>query len=75
MSASAWDSFQAWLAMGGYGLYVWGSLAMCAAVMAGELLALRALRRALQAEAAAAGDATTPVAPRRPVITQPETMS
>ena len=37
------------LAMGGYALYVWGSLGMCAAVAVGEVLALRARRRALLA--------------------------
>lgn len=46
-----------WLAMGGYGLYVWGSLLMCAAVFAGELLALRAQRLALAAELREVDDA------------------
>lgn len=38
------------LAMGGYGLYVWGSLGMCAAVVAAELMAIRARRRALRGD-------------------------
>ena len=33
--------------MGGYGLYVWGSFAVTAAVLLGEVWALRAKRRAL----------------------------
>lgn len=40
-----WSSLAEFLAMGGYGLYVWGSFAVTAAVMAGELLALRQRRR------------------------------
>jgi heme exporter protein D len=36
--------------MGGYGLYVWGSFAVTAAVMLGEVWALRAARRALLRE-------------------------
>ena len=43
----AWQSWSDFFAMGGYGLYVWGSFAVTAAVMLGEVLALRAARRAL----------------------------
>ena len=43
-----WKSFADFAAMGGYGLYVWGSFAMCAVVFAIELLALRQRRRALR---------------------------
>ncbi len=43
----AWQSWSDFLAMGGYGLYVWGSFAVTAAVMLGEVWALRATRRAL----------------------------
>lgn len=48
MSWSTWSQFAA---MGGYGLYVWGSFGMCAVVLVLEpaLLALR--RRALVREA------------------------
>ena len=44
-----WPSFDAFVAMGGYGLYVWGSFAVCALAFAVELLALRQRRKALQA--------------------------
>ena len=36
----------------GYGLYIWGSIGMCAAVFVAEVLALRARRRALQGRVA-----------------------
>ncbi|WP_300648605.1 heme exporter protein CcmD [Hydrogenophaga sp.] len=39
------------LAMGGYGLYVWGSLGMCAAVVVAELVVIRLRRRLLVQEA------------------------
>ena len=42
-----WNSWSDFFAMGGYGLYVWGSFAVTAAVMLGEVLALRASRRTL----------------------------
>lgn len=45
-----WSSLAEFLAMGGYGLYVWGSFAVTAAVMAGELLTLRQRRRRAIAE-------------------------
>ena len=38
------------LAMGGYGLYVWGSLGMCAAVVVAELMVIRFRRRLLAQE-------------------------
>lgn len=41
-----WDSMTQFLAMGGYGLYVWGSVAATAALLGAELLALRARRKA-----------------------------
>ncbi|MEY2620128.1 MAG: heme exporter protein CcmD [Pseudomonadota bacterium] len=62
--------FMTWLAMGGYGLYVWGSLGMCVAVCVAEVLSLRARRRALRQELAA-GEAPAP-APRQPVLTRQE---
>lgn len=59
-----------WLVMGGYGLYVWGSVGMCAAVIVIEVLSLRARRRALLHELAT-GDA--PASPaREPVLTRQE---
>ena len=60
-----------YLAMGGYALYVWGSLGMCVGVFIAEMLSLRARRRALLQELAAEDDA--PVrAPRQPVLTHQE---
>jgi heme exporter protein D len=60
-----------YLAMGGYGLYVWGSMGMCVAVVIAEVLSLRARRRALLQEMATDDD--TPVrAPRQPVLTRQE---
>ena len=43
----AWQSWSDFFAMGGYGLYVWGSFAVTAAVLLGEVWALCAARRAL----------------------------
>ena len=48
-----WISFSDFIAMGGYGLYVWGSLAVCALVCIVEPLTLVLRRRALMSEAAA----------------------
>ena len=59
-----------WLAMGGYGLYVWGSLGMCLAVFIAEGWSLRARRRALLLELANA-EAPAP-AQRPPVLTHRE---
>jgi heme exporter protein D len=42
-----WASFGDFVAMGGYGLYVWGSFGMCALVIAGECWSLAQRRRAL----------------------------
>jgi len=39
-----WESFDAFLEMGGYGFYVWGSYAVTFALMAAEVVLL-ALRR------------------------------
>ncbi|MDQ1314533.1 MAG: heme exporter protein [Pseudomonadota bacterium] len=40
-----WESWQAFWAMGGYGLYVWGSFGMTALCVAGEIWLLRRHRR------------------------------
>ncbi len=56
------------LAMGGYGLYVWGSLGMCAAVAVAEVASLRARRRAL-----ASSDASVEAPLRQPTLTRKET--
>ncbi|NQW94973.1 MAG: heme exporter protein CcmD [Polaromonas sp.] len=45
-----WNSFSDFLAMGGYGLYVWGSLGACALVCIFEPISLNLKRRALLAE-------------------------
>jgi len=44
MTGSSWADF--W-AMGGYGLYVWGSLGVCLLALALEVLVLDHKRRAL----------------------------
>ncbi len=56
-----WTSGADFFAMGGYGLYVWGSLGMCAAVIIAELVLLKLRRATLLREAheestASAGD-------------------
>jgi heme exporter protein D len=35
-----WDSWSAFFAMGGYGLYVWGSVALTFALIFGEVFSL-----------------------------------
>jgi heme exporter protein D len=44
-----WSGLSEFAAMGGYGLYVWGSFGVTAVVMFGEMLSLRARRKALRA--------------------------
>ena len=43
---SNWASFPEFLAMGGYGLYVWGSFGMTALVMVIEIASLAVRRKA-----------------------------
>ena len=45
-----WTSWEEFFRMGGYGLYVWGSYAMVAAVLAIEIWQLKSRRRAAKAE-------------------------
>ena len=45
-----WSSWSDFFAMGGYGVYVWGSFGMCAAVLALEVTLLVLRRRALDAD-------------------------
>jgi heme exporter protein D len=45
-----WSSLDDFLAMGGYGPYVWGSFGMVALAIAVELWALRQRRKALAME-------------------------
>ena len=47
-----WASWSDFLAMGGYGLYVWGSFGVTALVMLIEVGSLSARRKAVQREAA-----------------------
>ena len=54
-----WNSASEFLAMGGYGLYVWGSLGVCALVCVLEPIALNLKRRALLAEAREQGMSDT----------------
>lgn len=42
-----WQSWEAFWAMGGYGLYVWGSVGAVLLFIAAELLSLALSRRAL----------------------------
>jgi heme exporter protein D len=42
-----WGSLGEFLAMGGYGFYVWGSYLVTVACLAAEVLLLRARRRTL----------------------------
>jgi heme exporter protein D len=44
-----WGSAAEFFAMGGRGLYVWGSYAVCAVIVAAELALLRGRRRTLLA--------------------------
>ncbi|MDO8906711.1 heme exporter protein CcmD [Hydrogenophaga sp.] len=46
-----WIDLQDFLSMGGYGLYVWGSLGMTAAVVVAEVGMVRMRRRLLVQEA------------------------
>ena len=43
-----WSDWSTFVAMGGYGLYVWGSLGMCALVALAEIVQLALRNRALQ---------------------------
>lgn len=45
-----WNSWSDFLAMGGYGLFVWGSLGVCGLVCVFEPILLNLRRRALLAE-------------------------
>ena len=45
-----WTSFGDFLAMGGYGFYVWGSMGACLLVCVLEPISLNLKRRALLAE-------------------------
>jgi heme exporter protein D len=46
-----WNSISEFLAMGGYGLYVWGSYAVTAAIVAAEVVMLVRRGRTLRVRA------------------------
>ena len=54
-----WNSLVEFFAMGGYGLYVWGSFGMCALVLAPKLWRGAAAQGAARAAAGRLDDATT----------------
>lgn len=54
-----WTSFSDFLAMGGYGLFVWGSMGACLLVCVAEPLSLNLKRRALLAEVWEQGSSDT----------------
>jgi heme exporter protein D len=43
-----WKNLDDFIAMGGYGFYVWGSYLVTAVIIIGEVLMLRARRRAVE---------------------------
>ena len=43
-----WKSLDEFIAMGGYGFYVWGSYLVTAVIIIAEILLLRARRRAVE---------------------------
>ena len=45
-----WSSWSEFVAMGGYGLYVWASFGMCAVVVVLEVALLALRRRAFRAD-------------------------
>jgi heme exporter protein D len=56
----SWGSAAEFLAMGGYGFFVWGSFAVAAACIAGELLLVRARMRQALEQARAAREGARP---------------
>ena len=55
-----WSDWSQFLAMGGYGLYVWGSLGMCVLVPLMEITQLSLRKRALRTQAAQSGEGAKP---------------
>jgi heme exporter protein D len=53
MTNTAWNSIGEFLAMGGYGVYVWGSFGFCALALAFEGVMLSQRRRAALASSGA----------------------
>jgi len=56
----SWGSLSEFLAMGGYGLYVWGSYAVTAGLIVVEIILLRGRRRAALENLARSGGGTRP---------------
>ena len=54
-----WNSWSDFLAMGGYGFYVWGSVGACLLVCIIEPIALNLKRRAILSDALKQGDSDT----------------
>ncbi|CAN5441934.1 hypothetical protein BH11PSE11_BH11PSE11_30500 [soil metagenome] len=54
-----WDSWGDFFHMGGYALYVWGSLVVVAALMLGEVFAVAMRRKAILQQLDRARDAGT----------------
>ena len=46
-----WTDWPQFIAMGGYGFYVWGSFGMCIVVLVVEVALLAVRRRALESDA------------------------
>ena len=55
-----WSDWAQFFTMGGYGLYVWGSLGMCVLVPLLEIAQLNLRQRALRAPAADSVEGTRP---------------
>ena len=55
-----WNDWSHFFAMGGYGLYVWGSLGMCVLVPLIEVTQLSLRKRALRTQAAQSGEGAKP---------------
>ena len=55
-----WNDWSQFVAMGGYGFYVWGSLGMCVLVPLIEVTQLSLRRRALHTRAAQSGAGASP---------------
>jgi heme exporter protein D len=61
-----WDSWSDFFAMGGYGLYVWGSSALVFGCMAGEAVLLKGRLRAIRRQLARVRAAKAPRARSAP---------
>ena len=55
-----WNDWSDFFAMGGYGLYVWGSLGMCVLVPLIEVTQLSLRKRALRMQTAQSGEGASP---------------